>query len=101
MTGNDPFQSGLFAESPLNSYRIRVEAFEGPLDLLLHLIRKNEVDIYNIPIAAITCVADMQKRGFWYTIRAWGFGLEQESWMLKCGFIDTWEGLRRIMFEFC
>lgn len=54
MTGNDPFQSGLFAESPLNSYRIRVEAFEGPLDLLLHLIRKNEVDIYNIPMAEIT-----------------------------------------------
>ncbi|TWJ18765.1 segregation and condensation protein A [Geobacter argillaceus] len=54
MTGSDPFRSGLFAESPLNSYPIRVEAFEGPLDLLLHLIRKNEVDIYNIPMAEIT-----------------------------------------------
>ncbi len=54
MTGSDPFRSGLFAESPLNSYQIRVEAFEGPLDLLLHLIRKNEVDIYNIPMAEIT-----------------------------------------------
>jgi terminase, large subunit len=51
------------------------------------------------PISAISCVADMQKRGFWYTIRAWGYGLEQESWLLKCGFVDTWEGLRRVMFE--
>lgn len=51
------------------------------------------------PIAAITCTADMQKRGFWYKITAWGFGLEQESWLLKAGFIDSWEGLRRIMFE--
>jgi segregation and condensation protein A len=33
---------------------IRLEAFEGPLDLLLHLIRKEEIDIWNIPIARIT-----------------------------------------------
>jgi len=53
----------------------------------------------SLPIAAITCAADMQKRGFWYKITAWGYGLEQESWLLKCGFVDSWEGLRRIMFE--
>jgi segregation and condensation protein A len=33
---------------------IRLEAFEGPLDLLLHLIKIEEVDIWNIPIARIT-----------------------------------------------
>ncbi|MEJ2110954.1 MAG: segregation/condensation protein A [Acidobacteriota bacterium] len=33
---------------------VRLEAFEGPLDLLLHLIRKDEIDIWNIPIAHIT-----------------------------------------------
>ncbi len=35
-------------------YRIALDAFEGPLDLLLYLIKKNEVDIYDIPIATIT-----------------------------------------------
>ena len=30
------------------------ETFEGPLDLLLHLVKKNEVDIYDIPVAVIT-----------------------------------------------
>lgn len=35
-------------------YRVRLDLFEGPLDLLLHLIKKNEVDVSNIPIAAIT-----------------------------------------------
>ena len=35
-------------------YLVRLEMFEGPLDLLLHLIQKNEVDIFNIPIALIT-----------------------------------------------
>lgn len=33
---------------------VKLEAFEGPLDLLLHLIEKAEVDIYDIPIADIT-----------------------------------------------
>ncbi len=37
------------------TYQIKLEdVFEGPMDLLLHLIRKNEVDIYDIPIALIT-----------------------------------------------
>lgn len=33
---------------------IKLHVFEGPLDLLLHLIKKNEVDIYDIPISMIT-----------------------------------------------
>jgi segregation and condensation protein A len=36
------------------SYQVRLEKFEGPLDLLLHLIKKNEINIYDIPIALIT-----------------------------------------------
>ena len=35
-------------------YEVKLEIFEGPLDLLLHLIHKNEVDIFDIPIAVIT-----------------------------------------------
>jgi segregation and condensation protein A len=41
-------------ESILEAYPVRLENFEGPLDLLLHLIRKHEVSIYDIPIALIT-----------------------------------------------
>jgi segregation and condensation protein A len=37
-----------------DGYEIKLDIFEGPLDLLLYLIRKNEIDIYNIPIALIT-----------------------------------------------
>ena len=44
-TGLDSFEA---------SYRIRLEQFEGPLDLLLHLIKKNEINIYDIPMALIT-----------------------------------------------
>lgn len=38
----------------LNTYSIKVPVFEGPLDLLLHLIKENKIDIYDIPIAVIT-----------------------------------------------
>jgi segregation and condensation protein A len=34
--------------------RFQLDIFEGPLDLLLHLIKKNEVDVHDIPIALIT-----------------------------------------------
>lgn len=36
------------------SYKLKLDVFEGPLDLLLYLIKKNDVDIYDIPIAAVT-----------------------------------------------
>jgi len=36
------------------AYTVKLEVFEGSLDLLLHLIKKNELDIFNIPIAQIT-----------------------------------------------
>jgi segregation and condensation protein A len=51
------------SETPKNEFQsslegagitIRLESFEGPLDLLLHLIKKEEIDIWNIPIAHIT-----------------------------------------------
>jgi segregation and condensation protein A len=34
-------------------YQVRIQNFEGPLDLLLHLIRKSEINIYDIPINLI------------------------------------------------
>lgn len=37
-----------------DDYKVNLEVFEGPLDLLLYLIRKNELDIYDIPIDRIT-----------------------------------------------
>ncbi|WP_413309064.1 segregation/condensation protein A [Bacillus sp. 1P10SD] len=35
-------------------YQVKIDAFEGPLDLLLHLINRLEIDIYDIPVAQIT-----------------------------------------------
>ena len=36
------------------SISVSLEAFDGPLDLLLHLIEKNKIDIFDIPIVEIT-----------------------------------------------
>ena len=46
---------------------VKLQVFEGPLDLLLHLIEKNKIDIYDIPIAQITdqymeYIRDMQEQ---------------------------------------
>ena len=41
-------------ESTLDRFPVKLEMFEGPLDLLLHLIKKHELDIHDIPIALIT-----------------------------------------------
>jgi segregation and condensation protein A len=48
-----PAEHPEFESSP-DAYSVKLETFEGPLDLLLHLIRRNEVNIYDIPIALIT-----------------------------------------------
>jgi segregation and condensation protein A len=41
-------------ESSLDAFPIKLENFDGPLDLLLYLIKKNELNIYDIPIVVIT-----------------------------------------------
>lgn len=47
---SNPFQF----DAGRGEYGVELDIFQGPLDLLLHLIRKEEVDIYDIPIAEIT-----------------------------------------------
>jgi segregation and condensation protein A len=49
---NEPIQKGDAVD--FTDYEVKLEIFQGPMDLLLHLIRKNEVDIFDIPIAIIT-----------------------------------------------
>jgi segregation and condensation protein A len=41
-------------ESAIDAFPVKLENFDGPLDLLLHLIKRSEVNIYDIPIALIT-----------------------------------------------
>lgn len=52
LEGSAPFQDLL--TNPADDVRVRLPAFEGPLDLLLFLIRRQEIDIYDIPIETIT-----------------------------------------------
>ena len=50
--GTDVLEPGAPEEETF--YEVKLEVFEGPLDLLLYLIRKDELDIYDIPLAYIT-----------------------------------------------
>ena len=49
--GNLPFGDSLLEE---NTPAVTLPVFDGPLDLLLFLIRKNEIDIYDIPVELVT-----------------------------------------------
>ena len=48
----------------MRSYQVHINDFEGPMDLLLTLIRKNEMDIYDVSISTITTQ-------YLETIRSW------------------------------
>ena len=52
--GVDPGGEPRSADAEAPGIRFKIEVFEGPLDLLLHLVRENRLDIYDIPIAEIT-----------------------------------------------
>ncbi len=54
MKAAGPEESASEAIAPHDAFRIALPNFEGPLDLLLHLIREHQVDILDIPIALIT-----------------------------------------------
>ncbi len=55
------------AEADDDRFLVDLERFQGPLDLLLHLIRSQDIDIFDIPIAQITeqfiqAIADVEQR---------------------------------------
>jgi hypothetical protein len=53
-SGRFPATLGANVMQNENEYKVKLEVFEGPLDLLLYLIKKDEIDIYDIPIERIT-----------------------------------------------
>jgi segregation and condensation protein A len=50
----DDWDRGITLEQTSNAYTVKIQNFEGPLDLLFHLIEKNKMDIYDIQLAEIT-----------------------------------------------
>jgi segregation and condensation protein A len=54
MENSDSLNQDYQASAEDSGIILHLEAFEGPLDLLLHLIKKEEIDIWDIPIARIT-----------------------------------------------
>src|SRR5438067_1906132 len=52
-SGISPLVDNSFDAQTELPYQVRIQNFEGPLDLLLHLIRKSEINIYDIPINLI------------------------------------------------
>src|SRR5688500_2410953 len=54
LPAGEPASNEEVFESQLEAIQIKVESFEGPLDLLVHLIKKNQMNVYDIQISVIT-----------------------------------------------
>ncbi len=50
-------------------------------------------------VAAVIAGVDTQDDGYFYVIRAFGYGYDQESWLITDGFVRTTEGLKKILFQ--
>jgi len=51
------------------------------------------------PIVSLLLTVDTQSTYFWYVLRAHGYGMDQESWMVRCGQLQTFEAIERLMYE--
>ena len=49
-------------------------------------------------VAAVTGAVDTQDYGFWYEIRAWGYGLEKEGWQIREGYVTTFDAVAEVMW---
>ena len=88
------FQNGHRAE-PWRTYQS-----ERPVDIVMAL--KDDRPAGLVPdmatIAGLTCAIDTQDNGFWYEIRAWGYGEAGESWMVRGGFVTGFAEIEQIVF---
>lgn len=50
-------------------------------------------------ICGLTAGVDTQNRGFYYEIRAWGWGMNLESWQIRFGYVETFEALEEILIS--
>ena len=50
-------------------------------------------------VAALIGTVDTQDYGFWYEIRAWGYGLEKESWQIREGYVTTFDAVAEVMWR--
>lgn len=68
------------------------------------LARRDERPVGLVPghgkVAAVLAGVDTQDDGFWYVIRAFGYGQEMESWQIKRGFVPTFKGLQQVLFDY-
>ena len=70
---------------------VKLEVFEGPLDLLLHLIEKNKIDIYDIPIVEITD----QYMEYIHAMEREDLGVMSEFMVMAATLLDIKKSMRR------
>jgi len=95
-------------KTKLKDYKNNYEA----VPWLIYTQRSEEEDILNLcddrrrgqfpagnVVAGLTAAVDTQQDGFWYEIRAWGRGPEEESWKIRGGFVLTFSALEEVLWK--
>ena len=65
-------------EAASTAYKVRLEVFEGPLDLLCHMVEEEKIDIWDIPIAQVTA----QYLAYLDTMRQFDMDVGSEFWVM-------------------
>ncbi len=77
----------------------QAETSSRPADAILTLRDDRPRGLVPRDISCLSIAIDTQMHGFWYEVRAWGYGLELESWQVREGFAETFEALDQIIWR--
>ncbi len=67
-------------------------------DLILSLCDDRPPGLVPADAVLLTACVDVQRSGFYITIRAWAAGPERESWLVRAAYVDSWAGVEKVLF---
>jgi phage terminase large subunit GpA-like protein len=68
-------------------------------DLILALCDERPPGLVPADAVVLTACVDVQRAGFYFTIRAWAPGPERGSWLIRAGYVDSWAALEKVLFD--
>ena len=87
------FYNGYLAEPFIEKHSERKE------DAIIVLRDERPRGLVPVGASCLLAAIDTQARGFYYEIRAWGYGYDLESWQVREGFVESFDGLAKILFD--
>jgi len=68
-------------------------------DLILALCDERPPGLVPADAVLLTACVDVQRAGFYLTIRAWAAGPERDSWLVRAAYLDSWAAVEKVIFD--